>query len=109
LHSDSRPPKWLPALVEAFPRVVTSPMGSAGAKAMAVVRGEAEAYVHDGGQWEWDSAAPVGVALAAGLHCSRLDGSPLRYNQPSPYLPDLVICRAEIADELLGAIAAASA
>lgn len=109
LHSDSRPPKWLAALVEAFPRVVVSPMGSAGAKAMAVVRGEAEAYVHDGGQWEWDSAAPVGVALAAGLHCSRLDGSPLRYNQPRPYLPDLVICRAEIAGELLAAIATATA
>ncbi len=109
LHSESRPPKWLPALVEAFPRIATAPMGSAGAKAMAVVRGEAEAYVHDGGQWEWDSAAPAGVALAAGLHCSRLDGSPLTYNQPSPYLPDLVICRPEIAGQLLAAIAIATA
>ena len=68
-------------------------MGSAGAKAMAVVRGEHDAYVHAGGQWEWDSAAPVGVALAHGLHASRIDGSPLEYNRAHPYLPDLVICR----------------
>lgn len=106
LHSDSRPPSWLPALVEAFPQLLPASMGSAGAKAMAVVRGEAEAYLHDGGQWEWDSAAPVGVALAAGLHCSRLDGSRLVYNQPRPYLPDLLICRPEVAGELLGALAA---
>ncbi len=105
VHSDSRPPQWLPALREVFPRMQTSPMGSAGAKAMAVVRGEADAYVHDGGQWEWDSAAPVGVALAAGLHCSRLDGAALRYNQQRPYVADLVICRREIAGELLDAIA----
>ncbi len=72
-------------------------MGSAGAKAMAIVLGAADAYVHDGGQWEWDSAAPVGVARAAGLHCSRLDGSPLRYNAENPYLPDLLICRPELA------------
>ena len=72
---------------------------------MAVVRGDAEAYVHAGGQWEWDSAAPVGVAEAAGLHCSRIDGSPLRYNEDHPYLPDLVICRREFADRILGAIA----
>jgi 3'(2'), 5'-bisphosphate nucleotidase len=81
-------------------------MGSAGAKAMAVVRGEAHAYVHSGGQFEWDSAAPAGVAAAAGLHVSRLDGSPLRYNQPDPYLPDLIICRPELADEILKAVAA---
>ena len=81
------------------------PMGSAGAKAMAVVRGEADAYVHAGGQYEWDSAAPVAVALAAGLHASRIDGSPLRYNQPDPRLPDLVICRPEMAGALLAAIA----
>ena len=67
-------------------------MGSAGAKAMAVLRGDADAYVHAGGQWEWDSAAPVGVVLAAGLHASRLDGSPLVYNEAHPYLPDLLIC-----------------
>ncbi len=104
LHSASRPPQWLPALGEDLPLLRLKPMGSAGAKAMAVARGDAEAYVHDGGQYEWDSAAPVGVALAVGLHCSRLDGAPLRYNQPTPYLPDLVICRPEIAGELLDAI-----
>lgn len=81
-------------------------MGSAGAKAMAVLRGEAHAYVHSGGQFEWDSAAPAGVAAAAGLHVSRLDGSPLRYNQPDPYLPDLIICRPELAADVLKAIAA---
>ena len=80
------------------------PMGSAGFKAMAVVRGEVDAYIHAGGQYEWDSAAPVGVALAAGLHASRIDGSPLVYNQPDPPLPDLIICRNEIAGELLAAI-----
>ena len=83
-------------------------MGSAGAKAMAVLRGDADAYLHAGGQWEWDSAAPVGVALAAGLHATRVDGSVLTYNAAHPYLPDLVICRSEIADGLLRAIAAAS-
>jgi len=81
-------------------------MGSAGAKAMAVLRGQAHAYVHSGGQFEWDSAAPAGVAAAAGLHVSRLDGSPLRYNQPDPYLPDLIICRPELAPEILKAVAA---
>jgi 3'(2'), 5'-bisphosphate nucleotidase len=79
-------------------------MGSAGAKAMAVVRGEAGAYVHAGGQWEWDSAAPVGVAVAAGLHASRIDGSELVYNQERPYLPDLVICRKELAGVILSAV-----
>lgn len=81
-------------------------MGSAGAKAMAVVRGEADAYVHSGGQYEWDSAAPVAVAMAAGLHASRLDGRPLVYNQPNPYLPDLLICRPALADTLLATIKA---
>ena len=76
-------------------------MGSAGAKAMAVVRGDADIYAHSGGQYEWDSCAPVAVAQAAGLHCSRLDGSPLRYNNADPYLPDLLICRPEWADRSL--------
>ncbi|WP_411848726.1 3'(2'),5'-bisphosphate nucleotidase CysQ [Tsuneonella flava] len=71
------------------------PMGSAGAKAMAVVRGEADIYLHSGGQYEWDSCAPVAVAAAHGLHCSRLDGSPLVYNQRDTYIPDLLICRLE--------------
>ncbi len=76
-------------------------MGSAGAKAMAVVRGEADIYAHSGGQYEWDNCAPVAVALAAGLHCSRLDGSPMVYNNPDPYLPDLLICRPEWAQPCL--------
>lgn len=76
-------------------------MGSAGAKAMAVVRGQAEIYAHSGGQYEWDSCAPVAVARAAGLHCSRIDGSPLVYNNADPYLPDLLICRVEWADRCL--------
>ncbi|MDB5713325.1 MAG: 3(2),5-bisphosphate nucleotidase CysQ [Sphingomonadales bacterium] len=71
------------------------PMGSAGAKAMAIVRGEADIYLHSGGQYEWDSAAPVAVALAYGLHCSRIDGSPLVYNNEDVYLPDLLIARPE--------------
>jgi 3'(2'), 5'-bisphosphate nucleotidase len=79
-------------------------IGSAGAKAMAVVRGDVDAYIHAGGQWEWDSAAPAGVVLAAGLHASRLDGSPLIYNRPDPYLPDFLMCRSELADTLLDAI-----
>jgi len=76
-------------------------MGSAGVKVAAVVQGLADVYVHAGGQYEWDSAAPVAVARAAGLHTSRIDGSPLRYNQPDPLLPDLVICRPELADAVL--------
>ena len=77
------------------------PMGSAGAKAMAVVLGEADVYAHSGGQYEWDSAAPVAVAAAAGMHVSRLDGSPLRYNQANPWLPDVLICRPELAARVI--------
>lgn len=76
-------------------------MGSAGAKAMAVVRGEADIYLHTGGQYEWDNCAPVAVAQAAGLHVSRVDGSPIRYNNADTYLPDLLICRKEFAGEVL--------
>ena len=79
-------------------------MGSAGAKVAAVVQGRAEVYVHAGGQYEWDSAAPVAVARAAGLHTSRIDGSPLRYNQTDVLLPDLVVCRPEYADAVLSAL-----
>lgn len=79
-------------------------MGSAGAKAMAVVRGEADIYLHDGGQYQWDSAAPVAVAAAAGLHTSRIDGSPLVYNRPDPWLPDVLICRPELAEPVLSAL-----
>jgi 3'(2'), 5'-bisphosphate nucleotidase len=76
-------------------------MGSAGAKVAAVIQGLADVYVHAGGQYEWDSAAPVAVARAAGLHTSRIDGSPLEYNRPDPLLPDLVVCRPEYADAVL--------
>jgi 3'(2'), 5'-bisphosphate nucleotidase len=82
------------------------PMGSAGAKAMAILRGEADIYLHSGGQYEWDSCAPVAVALAHGLHCSRIDGRPLVYNQADVYMPDLLICRKEHADRVLTEIAA---
>ena len=82
-------------------------MGSAGAKAMAVVRGEADIYLHSGGQHQWDNCAPVAVAQAHGLHCSRLDGSPLIYNRPDTLMPDLLICSAEWASATLDALATA--
>ena len=82
------------------------PMGSAGAKAMAVVLGEAEIYLHSGGQYEWDNCAPVAVARAQGLHCSRIDGSPLTYNNRDTWLPDLLICRPEWAEPVLDAVRA---
>jgi 3'(2'), 5'-bisphosphate nucleotidase len=100
LVSRTRPTKHAELIAERLGGELV-PMGSAGAKAMAVVRGEADIYAHSGGQYEWDSAAPVAVAAAAGLHVSRLDGSPLRYNQPNPYLPDLLICRPELASAVL--------
>lgn len=103
--SRTRATPLISAVVERI-GAVTVPLGSAGAKAMAVVRGEAECYLHAGGQYEWDSAAPVAVAAAAGLHTSRLDGAPLRYNRESPYLPDLLICRSELAADVLDAVAA---
>ena len=80
------------------------PLGSAGAKAMAVVLGEADAYAHAGGMYEWDSCAPAAVAAAAGLHVSRIDGSPLQYNRPDPWLPDLLVCRRELASAVLDAL-----
>jgi 3'(2'), 5'-bisphosphate nucleotidase len=101
--SRSRPPDVALALAARL-RAELVPMGSAGAKTMAVVLGEADLYVHAGGQYEWDSAAPVAVAAAAGLHVSRLDGSALRYNQADPWLPDQVICRQELAAEVLDAL-----
>ena len=79
-------------------------LGSAGAKAMAVVMGEADIYVHDGGMYQWDSAAPSAVAKAAGLHVSRIDGSPLKYNQESLWLPDFLVCRTELAEPALKAL-----
>jgi len=79
-------------------------LGSAGAKAMAIVMGEADIYVHDGGMYQWDSAAPSAVAKAAGLHVSRTDGSPLKYNQESLWLPDFLVCRTEFAEPALSAL-----
>lgn len=105
--SSHRPPAVLYHLARQLD-VEFVPIGSAGAKAMAVVRGDADAYIHAGGQWEWDSAAPAGVILAAGMHASRLDGSEMIYNRPDPYLPDFLMCRTELADLLLGAIRLAS-
>lgn len=98
--SSSRPPAFADEVAAAMGGEVL-PMGSAGAKAMAVVRGEADAYVHAGGQYQWDSAAPVAVAAAKGLWCGRIDGSPLEYNAEDTYLPDLVICRPEYTEMIL--------
>ena len=98
--SRSRAPEIAEAAAEALDAELV-PMGSAGYKTAAVVLGEVDAYVHAGGQYEWDSAAPVAVARAADLHTSRLDGSPLVYNQPDPYLPDLLVCRPELTTPLL--------
>jgi 3'(2'), 5'-bisphosphate nucleotidase len=98
--SRTRPPAFVEALaVEIDAELV--PMGSAGVKVMSVVRDVADAYVHAGGQYQWDNAAPVAVARAAALHCSRVDGSPLVYNQRDTSLPDLVVCRPELADVIL--------
>jgi 3'(2'), 5'-bisphosphate nucleotidase len=104
--SRSRPP----AFVERLAKITGAelvPLGSAGAKVATVVRGEVDAYVHAGGQYEWDSAAPVAVARAAGLHASRIDGSELTYNQAHPWMPDLLVCRSELAGVLLDAIGSA--
>lgn len=94
LVSRSRPPTWAPELADRLGGKLV-PLGSAGAKAMAVVRGDAEIYAHTGGQYEWDNCAPAAVVKAAGLWATRLDGSPLRYNNANPYLPDLLMCRPE--------------
>jgi 3'(2'), 5'-bisphosphate nucleotidase len=102
--SRSRPPAWIPDVAADIGAQVIS-MGSAGAKCMAVACGLAEAYVHGGGQYQWDSAAPVAVALAAGLHASRIDGSALIYNRPEVSVPDLVVCRREFAPTLLASLA----
>jgi 3'(2'), 5'-bisphosphate nucleotidase len=100
LVSRSRPPALAAGLAEHLGGTLV-PFGSAGGKAMAIVRGEGDVYFHAGGQYEWDSAAPVAVALAAGCHASRIDGSPLRYNQPDTWLPDLLICRHDLANAVL--------
>ena len=105
LVSRTRPAPEAVAVAEAVGATLV-PMGSAGAKAMAVVRGQADIYLHTGGQYEWDNCAPIAVAQAAGLHVSRVDGSPLVYNCADPYLPDLLICRAELAEQVLALVKA---
>jgi 3'(2'), 5'-bisphosphate nucleotidase len=105
LVSRTRPPAFLDRLAERI-ELTLIPMGSAGAKAAAVITGDADAYLHSGGQYEWDSAAPVAVAQAAGLHTSRLDGSALAYNQADPSLPDILICPVGIAGTLLDCLRA---
>ncbi|MEP9381729.1 3'(2'),5'-bisphosphate nucleotidase CysQ [Nocardioides sp. KR10-350] len=101
--SRSRPPAFVASLAEELGAELV-PMGSAGVKMISVVRDITDAYVHAGGQYEWDSAAPVAVAAAAGLFTSRIDGSPLRYNQDDVYLPDVVVCRPELAEPILSFI-----
>lgn len=101
--SRSRPPAFVEELAAGLGAELV-PMGSAGVKAMSVLRGQTDAYVHAGGQFEWDSAAPVAVAAAAGLHVSRIDGSSLVYNQPDPYLPDLLVCHPQAAATVLESI-----
>ena len=102
--SRSRPAKEAVAVSEKLDAELI-PMGSAGAKAMAIVRGEADVYLHSGGQYEWDNCAPVAVAQAHGLHCSRIDGGPLTYNCSNPYLPDLLICHKQDAESILALVA----
>jgi 3'(2'), 5'-bisphosphate nucleotidase len=98
--SRSRPPEFVNALAKELDAELV-PMGSAGVKVMSVVRDVSDAYVHAGGQYEWDSAAPVAVARAAGLFTSRVDGTPLEYNQEDVYLPDLIVCRPELAERIV--------
>jgi 3'(2'), 5'-bisphosphate nucleotidase len=105
--SRTRPAAEAIAVAEAIGAELV-PMGSAGAKAMAVILGEADIYLHSGGQYEWDSCAPVAVALTHGLHCSRIDGGPLVYNQADTYMPDLLVCRKEHAQRVLAQIAQVS-
>ncbi|OLB77962.1 MAG: 3'(2'),5'-bisphosphate nucleotidase CysQ [Actinobacteria bacterium 13_2_20CM_2_71_6] len=102
--SRSRPPAFLTDVAGQLDAELV-PMGSAGAKIAAVISGDVDGYVHAGGQYEWDSAAPVAVAIATGLHASRLDGSALAYNRADPLLPDVVVCRRDLAPRLLAALA----
>ena len=98
--SRSRPPEFVHGLAAELGAELV-PMGSAGVKVLSVARDVTDAYVHAGGQYEWDSAAPVAVARAAGLFTSRIDGTPLRYNQDDVYLPDLIVCRPELAEQIV--------
>jgi 3'(2'), 5'-bisphosphate nucleotidase len=104
--SRTRPPAEAERLARHIDAEVLA-MGSAGVKTMCVVRAQADIYLHAGGQYEWDSAAPVAVALRAGAHASRLDGTPLVYNQADPWMPDLLVCRPELADTVLSVLGAA--
>ena len=101
--SRSRPPSFV-RNISGLISAELVPLGSAGAKVAAVVCGEVDAYVHGGGFYEWDTAAPVAVARAAGLHASRIDGSALAYNQPDLLMPDILVCRPAVAGTLLQAI-----
>ena len=103
--SRSRPPEFVHGLAEELDAELVA-MGSAGVKVISVARDVTDAYIHAGGQYEWDSAAPVAVARAAGLFTSRIDGSPLVYNQDDVYLPDLIVCRPELADQILSYVRA---
>jgi 3'(2'), 5'-bisphosphate nucleotidase len=105
--SRTRPPAVAAAVAAALGAELV-PLGSAGYKTVAVVRGEVDAYVHAGGMYQWDSAAPVAIARAAGLTTCRLDGSPLVYNAADPWLPDLVVCRPELAEPILAAVRSSS-
>jgi 3'(2'), 5'-bisphosphate nucleotidase len=98
--SRTRPPAFVEALAAEIDAELV-PIGSAGVKVMSVVRDVTDAYVHAGGQYEWDNAAPVAVARAAGLFCSRVDGSELRYNEDDVSLPDLIVCRPELSEQIL--------
>jgi 3'(2'), 5'-bisphosphate nucleotidase len=115
---EERPPRMVVSRSRPHPATILAaevlgadliPMGSAGAKAMAVVRGEADAYAHAGGQYEWDSAAPAAVALSAGLFVSGVDGSQLEWNKSDPWQPHLLICRPELAGPVVDAVQAAIA
>ncbi|GAA1821333.1 3'(2'),5'-bisphosphate nucleotidase CysQ [Luedemannella flava] len=107
--SRTRPPALLDRFVREWGEVEPVPMGSAGVKVCAVVSGVVDAYLHAGGQYEWDSAAPVAVATATGLYASRIDGSALEYNRPDPSLPDLLVCRKDLAPRILAALDVARA
>jgi 3'(2'), 5'-bisphosphate nucleotidase len=101
--SRSRPPAFVKEISKKLGADL-DPLGSAGAKVAAVVTGEADAYVHGGGFYEWDTAAPAVVAMAAGFHVSRIDGSPVRYNEADPLMPDILVCPPTLAETLLAAI-----
>jgi 3'(2'), 5'-bisphosphate nucleotidase len=101
--SRSRAPEWT-ATVAARVGGELMPLGSAGAKVAAVINGEADAYLHGGGFYEWDTAAPVAVAHQAGFHASRIDGAELVYNQADLLLPDILVCHPALAQVLLETI-----